>query len=60
MHTDISPIEETAVIIGEYEQLDKVGKMKTEEYYNANYIKTSFQEEDPHDPHNPFGLMIAA
>jgi len=57
LYSNISPFEETAVILGENQN---IGKMKMEEYMNANYIKTSFQEEDPNDPGNPFGFMIAS
>jgi hypothetical protein len=39
---------------------NKVGKMTADEYQNANYIKTAFQEEDPINPDLPFGFIIAS
>ena len=43
------PFKETAVNVA----LDK-GEM-----FNANYIKSSYGEENPHNSAEPFGLMIA-
>lgn len=46
---DLMPFKETAV---------KVTQNK-EEIFNANYIKTSYGEENPQNKDEPFGLMIA-
>jgi protein tyrosine phosphatase len=47
---DLVPFKETAVTIQKWRPDDS-------SFINANYIKTSFQEESPHQ--DPFGLIIA-
>ena len=56
--TDITPIEETAVVMNQHS--NQFGKQTAQEYYNANFIKSAFKESHPADKSLPFGLIIAA
>jgi protein tyrosine phosphatase len=46
------PFGETAVTLEKWHPSD-------DDFINANYMKTVFQEDHPRDDFLPFGLMIA-
>ena len=49
---DLMPFGETAVSLEKWHPSDN-------DFINANYMKTVFQEDHPRDVSLPFGLMIA-